>query len=90
MHLIGQHLRSVANLIHPLLGRDMIGRATAPVEGHVNWLKHMKRSMYGRAKLPLLRACVLLCFCPRVGEPLLKGAGYGGPICLVHLHFSCS
>ncbi len=75
MHLIGQHLRSVANLIHPLLGRDLIGRATGPIEGHVSRLKHMKRSMYSRGKLPLLRARVLLCFCPRVGEPLLKGAG---------------
>ncbi len=30
-----------------------------PVEGHVNRLKLLKRSMYGRAKLPLLRARVL-------------------------------
>jgi len=30
-----------------------------PVEGHVNRLKLIKRSMYGRAKLPLLRARVL-------------------------------
>ncbi len=30
-----------------------------PLEGHVNRLKLMKRSMYGRAKLPLLRARVL-------------------------------
>ena len=30
-----------------------------PVEGHVNRLKLIKRSMYGRAKLPLLRQRVL-------------------------------
>jgi len=30
-----------------------------PLEGHVNRLKLIKRSMYGRAKLPLLRARVL-------------------------------
>jgi transposase len=30
-----------------------------PLEGHVNRLKLLKRSMYGRAKLPLLRARVL-------------------------------
>jgi transposase len=30
-----------------------------PLEGHVNRLKLSKRSMYGRAKLPLLRARVL-------------------------------
>ena len=30
-----------------------------PTEGHVNRLKLLKRSMYGRAKLPLLRARVL-------------------------------
>lgn len=29
------------------------------IEGHVNRLKLIKRSMYGRAKLPLLRARVL-------------------------------
>ncbi len=33
-----------------------------PVEGHVNRLKLLKRSMYGRAKLPLLRARVLACW----------------------------
>jgi transposase len=33
--------------------------STGPVEGHVNRLKLLKRSMYGRAKLPLLRARVL-------------------------------
>ncbi len=33
--------------------------STGPVEGHVNRLKLIKRSMYGRAKLPLLRARVL-------------------------------
>ena len=33
--------------------------STGPVEGHVNRLKLMKRSMYGRAKLPLLRGHVL-------------------------------
>jgi transposase len=33
--------------------------STGPVEGHVNRLKLMKRSMYGRAKLPLLRGRVL-------------------------------
>ncbi len=62
MHLIGRHLRSVANLIHPLLGRDMIGRATGPVEGRVNRLKHMKRSMYGHAKLLLLLTSESLLF----------------------------
>jgi len=30
-----------------------------PLEGHVNRLKLIKRSMYGRARLPLLRARVL-------------------------------
>jgi transposase len=30
-----------------------------PLEGHVNRLKLLKRSMYGRAKLPLVRARVL-------------------------------
>ena len=33
--------------------------SNGPVEGHVNRLKLIKRSMYGRAKLPLLRAGVL-------------------------------
>jgi transposase len=33
--------------------------STGPVEGHVNRLKLLKKSMYGRAKLPLLRARVL-------------------------------
>jgi transposase len=33
--------------------------SNGPVEGHVNRLKFIKRSMYGRAKLPLLRARVL-------------------------------
>ena len=33
-----------------------------PMEGHVNRLKLIKRSMYGRAKLPLLRARVLACW----------------------------
>ncbi|MBX3398862.1 MAG: transposase [Gemmataceae bacterium] len=32
--------------------------SNGPVEDHVNRLKAIKRSMYGRAKLPLLRACV--------------------------------
>jgi transposase len=33
--------------------------SNGPVEGHVNRLKLMKRSMYGRAKLHLLRQRVL-------------------------------
>jgi transposase len=33
--------------------------SNGPVEGHVNRLKLIKRSMYGRAKLPLLRVRVL-------------------------------
>jgi transposase len=33
--------------------------SSGPLEGHVNRLKLIKRSMYGRAKLPLLRARVL-------------------------------
>ncbi len=33
--------------------------SNGPTEGHVNRLKLIKRSMYGRAKLPLLRARVL-------------------------------
>jgi hypothetical protein len=33
--------------------------SNGPVEGYVNRLKLMKRSMYGRAKLPLLRTRVL-------------------------------
>lgn len=33
--------------------------STGPLEGHVNRLKLIKRSMYGRAKLPLLRQRVL-------------------------------
>jgi transposase len=33
--------------------------SNGPLEGHVNRLKLLKRSMYGRARLPLLRARVL-------------------------------
>lgn len=33
--------------------------SNGPLEGHVNRLKLIKKSMYGRAKLPLLRARVL-------------------------------
>lgn len=33
--------------------------SNGPTEGHVNRLKLIKRSMYGRAKFPLLRARVL-------------------------------
>jgi transposase len=33
--------------------------SNGPTEGHVNRLKLIKRSMYGRAKLPLLRARVI-------------------------------
>jgi transposase len=33
--------------------------SNGPLEGHVNRLKLIKRSMYGRAKLPLLRQRVL-------------------------------
>ena len=33
--------------------------SNGPLQGHVNRLKLLKRSMYGRAKLPLLRARVL-------------------------------
>jgi transposase len=33
--------------------------SNGPLEGHVNRLKLLKRNMYGRAKLPLLRARVL-------------------------------
>ncbi len=40
-----------------------------PMEGHVNRLKLIKRSMYGRAKLPLLRARVLACW-PRRSLPV--------------------
>jgi transposase len=35
--------------------------SNGPLEGHVNRLKLIKRSMYGRAKLPLLRQRVLAC-----------------------------
>src|SRR5260370_42595684 len=35
--------------------------STGPVEGHVNRLKLIKRSMYGRAKFDLLRHRVLSC-----------------------------
>jgi transposase len=49
------------------LGRDQAAVQAAldgpwsngPVEGHVNRLKSIKRQMYGRAGLPLLRARVL-------------------------------
>lgn len=37
----------------------MLPWSQGPLEGHVNRLKLIKRSMYGRAKLPLLRARVL-------------------------------
>ncbi|MFD8594993.1 transposase [Kitasatospora sp. NPDC059646] len=33
---------------------------SGPVEGHVNRIKMLKRQMFGRAKLDLLRKCVLL------------------------------
>ena len=33
--------------------------SNGPLEGHINRLKLIKRSMYGRAKLPLLRQRVL-------------------------------
>jgi transposase len=33
--------------------------STGPVEGHVNRLKLIKRSMYGRAKLPLPTTCAM-------------------------------
>ena len=35
--------------------------SNGPLEGHVNRLKLIKRSMYGRAKLRLLRQRVLRC-----------------------------
>jgi hypothetical protein len=49
------------------LGRDQAAAQAAlderwsngPVEGHINRLKTIKRQMYGRASLPLLRARVL-------------------------------
>jgi transposase len=49
------------------LGRDQAAVQAAlderwsngPVEGHINRLKTIKRQMYGRAGLPLLRARVL-------------------------------
>ena len=49
------------------LGRDQAAVQAAldepwsngPVEGHINRLKTIKRQMYGRANLPLLRARVL-------------------------------
>lgn len=34
--------------------------SSGPVEGHVNRIKILKRQMYGRASLPLLRKRVLL------------------------------
>ncbi|MGX1546223.1 ISL3 family transposase [Streptomyces adustus] len=34
--------------------------SSGPVEGHVNRIKMLKRQMYGRASLPLLRKRVLL------------------------------
>jgi transposase len=34
--------------------------STSPVEGHINRLKTLKRAMYGRAKLDLLRQRMLL------------------------------
>jgi hypothetical protein len=33
--------------------------SNGPVEGHVNWLKMLKRQMYGRAGVELLRARLL-------------------------------
>jgi transposase len=50
--------------------------SNGPLEGHVNRLKLLKRSMYGRAKLPLLRARVL--HVDRSAEPAhldLRAAG---------------
>jgi transposase len=34
--------------------------SSGPVEGHINRIKMLKRQMYGRAGLPLLRKQVLL------------------------------
>ena len=34
--------------------------SSGPVEGNINWLKLIKRTMYGRAKFDLLRKRVLL------------------------------
>jgi transposase len=44
--------------------------STGPLEGHVNRLKLIKRSMYGRAKLRLLRQRVLRC-CPKKRKSIM-------------------
>jgi transposase len=50
--------------------------SNGPLEGHVNRLKLLKRSMYGRAKLPLLRAHVLACWTRRnlLAQPSSPGS----------------
>src|SRR6266487_3287134 len=56
-------LKSIARGIHQDKAAVLAGLtlpwSQGPLEGHVNRLKLIKRSMYGRAKLPLLRARVL-------------------------------
>ncbi|MFC7557302.1 ISL3 family transposase [Pseudoroseomonas wenyumeiae] len=42
--------------------------STSPVEGQINWLKMIKRTMYGRAGFALLRARVLQTACPHPAE----------------------
>ncbi|MFO0864146.1 MAG: transposase [Gemmataceae bacterium] len=48
-------LKSDAAAVQSAMTEDW---SNGPVEGHVNRLKFIKRSMYGRAKLDLLRARV--------------------------------
>lgn len=56
-------LESFAKGIHQdkmaVLAGLTLSWSNGPLEGHVNRLKLLKRSMYGRAKLPLLRQRVL-------------------------------
>lgn len=50
--LLADHDAVVAGLAKPWSSR--------PVEGHVNYIKTIKRQMYGRAKLNLLRKRILM------------------------------
>ena len=56
-----QRRKSVSALPAPLenFSAQRATWSNGPLEGHVNRLKLIKRSMYGRAKLPLLRQRVL-------------------------------
>ena len=61
-HSSSRFIRSFAESIRSdeaaVLGAVTTSWSNGPVEGHVNRVKAIKRSMYGRAKLPLLRCRV--------------------------------